>query len=137
MSSPVDVDAQNAALDALLGDGAAGSVPTSWEVALFAGDPANGGTELTSAGGYVRPVIANDTATWPDAVDGEKLSAIIDFDAPTDAWSATATYFLLIDHADSTTQWFPGLLLDPLTIFGTETAVQVQLSLFWDTLGVN
>lgn len=141
MSSPIDLAAQNAALDALLGDGAAASIPSSWEVALFDGDPAAGGAELDSAGGYVRAVIANDSATWPDAVDGEKLSSIISLATPTDEWTvggqlATATHYLLIDAADSTTQWLPGQLADPLTVYGTETAIQIQLSQFWNTEGV-
>lgn len=136
MSSPIDLVAQNAGLDALLGDGAAASIPTTWEIALFNGDPQAGGTEITSAGGYVRPVVPNDSATFPDAVDGEKLSAIIDVDAPSGPWSDTVTHFLLIDGGDSTTQWFPGTLADPLTVFGTETAVRIQLSLFWNVEGI-
>lgn len=133
MTYPVDLAAQNAALDALLGSGHAAGVPSSWEVALFAGDPTNGGTELTSAGGYARVTVSNDTAHWPAASGGMKSSMPINFPTPTAAWSDVATHFLLISAADHSTQWFPGLLSEPVGVFGTELGVSVSLSLYWNT----
>lgn len=135
MGYPLDTTAQDACLDALLGDNAGSSMPSSFEVALFNGHPLSGGTELTSDGGYARAVIANDSTVWPDAVSGQKVSATVPFPVPTDAWSDTATHYLLIDAADSTTEYFPGRLLGELSVDGTETAVSVQLAAFFNTLG--
>ena len=135
MAYPLDIAAQNAALDALISRDLSG-LPTQWEVALYAGDPAVGGVELAGTGGYARSLLNADLTDWPAADDGEKLSVILAFATPTGPWSATATHYLLIDHADSTTRWFPGLLAEPLTVLGTEPSVQVQLSQFWDTTGL-
>lgn len=133
MSYPLSVAAQNAALDALLGSGKAAGVPASWEVALFAGDPSNGGTELTSTGGYARVTVANDTAHWPAATSGEKTSTPVTFPTSTAAWSATATHFLLIDQADHTTKWFPGQLADDVVVSASGAVVIPTLSLYWNT----
>lgn len=139
MSYPLDVDAQNAALDAVLGDGAAASMPTSFELALFNGDPANGGTELTPTGGYARATADNDTATFPDADSGQKVSATISFTAPSGPWvgvtDSLITHWLLLDAADSTTQYFSMPFADPFAILGDEPDVSVQLVLMWNTEG--
>lgn len=135
MSYPLDIPAQNAALDALLSRDISG-LPTEWEVALYAGDPDGDGTELTSDGGYARVVINADMVDWAAAADGEKLSMLVDYGAPTGPWSDVATHYLLIDHADSATRWYPGLLVDALTVIGTELTVKVQLSQYWNTVGV-
>lgn len=132
MSYPLDVAAQNAALDALLGSGKASGVPSSWEVALFAGDPANGGTELTGTGGYVRVTVTNNSTNFPNASGGIKTAAVVLFAAPSAAWSDTANYWVFYDHADSSTAWFYGLLSEELTVYGTETVVQIQPALYWN-----
>jgi hypothetical protein len=133
MSYPLDVAAQSAALDALLGDNAASTVPTSFEVAIFDGSPLAGGVELDSTGGYARAVVANTSAVFPDAVSGQKVSATISFAAPSAAWSDTGTDFVLYDAADSTTAWFFGRLLEEIAVDGTETGVAIQLALYWNT----
>lgn len=136
MGYPLDVAAQNAALDGLLGDAHASTVPASFEVAFFNAHPLLGGTELTSAGGYVRPTVANDSGAFPDAVDGVKVSAQIPIADPSGAWSDTATHLVLIDGADSTTRWFVGKLRDELAIDGSETNVAASAAIFWNTEGL-
>lgn len=135
MGYPLDTTAQDNTLDSLLGDNAGASMPSSFEVALFNAHPLLGGTELTSDGGYVRPVIANDSATWPNA-SGSKVSVPITLAAATGAWSDTATHYLLIDAADSTTQYFPGRLVDELSVDEAGSGVAVQLIAFWNTTGL-
>lgn len=133
MAYPLAVAAQSAALDALLGDNRGVTMPTSFEVALFNGDPQLGGSELTSDGGYVRVTVANDSTTFPAAVSGQKVSAVIAFATSSDAWSDTATHYLLYDAADSTTAWFPGRLLDEVSVDDADTDVAVQLAAYWNT----
>lgn len=133
MAYPLDVAGQNAVLDALLGDNAGASMPSSFEVALYSGHPLAGGTELTSDGGYVREVVANSSANFPDAVSGQKVSAIFTWATPSAAWSDTATHYLLIDAADSTTEYFPGRLLSEVTVTTAGDAVAVQLAAFFNT----
>lgn len=108
MGGPLSVDAQNIALDAWLGAGAAAGMPAAFEVAMFAGDPTSGGTELTSDGGYVRLAVPNDGTTWPGAADGATTSAEVPVADSTDDYSATATDWVLYDAADHTTAWFTG-----------------------------
>lgn len=132
MAAPLDVAAQNAALDALLGDGAAAGIPTSFEVALFAGSPALGGTELTATGSYARVTVANDTAHFPDASVGAKTSVTLTFPTSSAAWSDTATHWLLYDHADSVTGWFHAPLDSEVSVDGAGDVVRVELTLFWN-----
>ena len=133
MAYPLDTAAQNAVLDSILGDGAGASMPSSFEVALFNGHPLLGGTELTSDGAYARVTIANDTATWPDASSGAKLSAVVVFATSDDAWSDTASHYLLFDAADSSTRFFAGRLSDEVNVSDAGTDVAVQLAASWNT----
>ncbi len=133
MSAPLDVAAQNQTLDALLGTG----LPASFEVALFDGDPSAGGAELTSAGGYLRPVVDNDAVLFPNpAADGQKTSIPIAFANPSGNWSAVAQYWVLYDAADSTTAWWYGLLADELSVLATSTGISVRLSIYWNPEGI-
>jgi hypothetical protein len=133
MGYPLDTTAQNAVLDSMLGDNAGATMPSSFEVALFDAHPLAGGTELTSDGGYVRAVIANTSAVWPDAASGQKVSALLTFATSTDAWSDTATHYLLYDAADSTTAYFPGRLLAEVAVDAAGTIVRPSLVAFWNT----
>lgn len=140
MSAPLDVAAQNATLDALLGDSAGASMPSQYEFALYAGDPANGGVEVDSLNGYVRPVIDSDSAQWPDAVDGIKTGTTIPFADPSGAWTADGavqwiTHFVLFDHADSTTRYFPRPLTEPFIVPAARSDLAVQPVLTWNTEG--
>lgn len=110
MGYPLDVAAQNAALDALLSRDLSG-IPTTFEAALFTADPRLGGVELDATGGYARPTISLDLTDFPAAVGGQKVSVEVTYADATAGWSDTAPYVVLIDAADSTTQWY----LVPLT----------------------
>jgi hypothetical protein len=78
-----DVAERNAFLDNQFGPNHGASAPSSHDVALFNGDPANGGTEI-SGNGYARVTVPNDS-TWPVAADGQKTRPVT-FPAPTAAW---------------------------------------------------
>lgn len=135
MGYPLDVAAQSAALDALLGDGAAAGVPTAFELALFDGDPRDTHSlELPSTGGYARVTgITNDSTNFPDAVDGAKSSAVFSFAASSGAWAATGTWFVLYDAADSTTAWFFGPLTSAVIVSGAGYVVELSIPIYWNT----
>ena len=134
MSYPLDVAAQNIALDALLSGDTSG-LPTSWEVAGYSDDPRTGGVEVSGAG-YARPVISADLTDWPAASAGAKTSATVPVADPSGAWTDTIRFWVLIDHADSTTRWFFGRLLEEVAVVtGTETDIAYQLTIFWSTEG--
>ena len=136
MAYPLDTAAQNATLDAMFGDNRGATMPTSFEVALYDGHPLSGGTEV-SGGGYVRPVVANNSTTFPLPADGGlKTSAAIAITDPTGAWSDTVTHWLLIDAADSTTRYVWGLLSEELSIDGSETDIEIVLAIPWNTEGL-
>ena len=135
MAYPLDTAAQNATLDAMFGDDRGATMPTSFEIALYDGHPLSGGTEV-SGGGYVRPVVANNSTNFPAAADGLKTSAAIANTDPTGAWSDTVTHWLLIDAADSTTEYVPGLLTEELSIDGSETDIEIVLAIPWNTEGL-
>lgn len=131
MSYPYDTAAQNAALDALLSRDVS-SVPTAWEVALYNAHPAFGGTELTSAGGYVRASLNADLTDFPAASSGLKTSVVVAFPTSTAAWSDTAPYAVLIDAADSTTRWFVVLLTEEVNVDAVGVTPSVVLSNYWN-----
>lgn len=133
MGFPLDVAAQNASLDAWLGDDHASVIPSSFEVALFTDHPLFGGTELTSDGGYGRVTLANTSANFPDAVGGLKSSVPVSFGTSTDAFSDTALYAVLYDAADSVTQWFAVLLTEEVAVVVAGTVVEATLSIYWNT----
>jgi len=113
-----DPDAQDVALDAVYGDGKAAGAPTSIEVALFNGDPDNGGVELDAGvGGYARLVLANTTANFPDAAGGLK-SVPVDFGTATAAYFDQVTHWQFLDHADSTTRYDSGRFASAITVTG-------------------
>lgn len=133
MSYPLDEAAQDATLDAMFGDDAAATMPASFELALYAGDPALAGTELEADGGYARVTVANASSVFPAASSGVKVSAPIPFAAASGAWSDTATHYLLIDAADSTTRYFAGRLDDEVNVDDAGVVVTPTLRLLWNT----
>lgn len=132
----VSVAAQNASLAMSYGASHGSLAPDNLEVALYVGDPANGGTELSATGGYVAVTVANDGATWPDApADGAITSAPIAFAASTDAWSDTADWWLIRD-ADTGDAWDSGLLSDPVGVFRAGVVARPSLTAFYEDPGV-
>lgn len=132
MGYPLDVAAQNASLDAWLGDNHASVEPASFQLAIFNASPLTDGVELDTVGGYTRATITNDSAAWPDAADGRKVATPVDFTV-TAAWSDTGTHWVLFG-ADGVTRWFAGRLASEMAVDGTETTVQAQPVAFWNTL---
>lgn len=117
--SLLSVAARNASLAMSYGATKGSSAPTSLEVALFNGDPRNGGTELTPAGGYAPATVPNNGTTWPTApADGEIVSAAIALPSSTDAWSDTALFWLIRDA--TTGDWWDSMPLpgDGITVSG-------------------
>lgn len=119
-----DTAAQNTALDALLGASKAAGVPATFDLALFDGDPGDGGTELDGTGGYARVAVANDGATWPAAANGIKTTASPVTLAGTDTYETAATHWLLLSGS---TGWFTGELDAEVT----EPTDTVTLSVFF------
>lgn len=133
MGYPLDVAARNALLAAWLGDDAAVTMPTSFEVALLNNHPSLGGTELTSDGGYVRAVVANNSTTFPAPSGGMVTTMQIAFADSTDAWSDTAPYGMLIDAADSVTRYLVGKLTQEIVVLGAAPGPVARLSFYWNT----
>lgn len=129
----LDTAAQNASLDNDYGATKGANAPASHEVALFDGDPSNGGAELTSTGGYARVTVTNNGTNWPAAADGAKTSATVTFPTATAAWSDTATHFVLFDHADSVTRWDSGLLDNEASVDVAGTVVAATLTVYYTT----
>ena len=132
VSYPLDVAAQNAALDALLSLDVSG-LPTMYEVALYDVHPLLGGVELSATGGYARPTLNADLVDFPAAASGLKTSVPVSFGTSTGAYSDTATYYVLYDAADSTTRWYYGLLTEEVSVDAAGTVVEASLALYWNT----
>jgi hypothetical protein len=122
---PVVSDAvQNAWLDLYLRG--VGTAPSSLELALFFGDPSDGGTELTSDGGYARATI--NASDWAAADAGSSVAGPIDFADATDAWSDTATHWCLVDGGDLGPS---GALTDPLEVTGPGAVSLTSITVFF------
>lgn len=133
--SLVSAAAQNASLAMSYGGAKGSSAPTTIEVALFVGDPANGGTELAATGGYAAPTFNNDATTWPDApADGSITSALLMIATSTGAFSGVADYFLIRD-ASTGDEWDSAPLTSPITVAEAGVIVQVQLTVYYNSLG--
>lgn len=95
----VSVAAQNASLSFSYGATKAASAPATFELALFAGDPATTGTELAATGGYARVTVTNNGTNFPAPADGQLTGAFQAFPVSTAAWSGVASHWALIDAA--------------------------------------
>lgn len=110
------------------------TAPTEFEVALFVGDPANGGTELPATGGYARVTVPNDATTWPDApADGSITSAPVTFPTSSAAWDDAPTHFQLF-NADTGDAGDSGVLADPVSVLGAGVVVKPSLTVFYTDL---
>jgi hypothetical protein len=134
MSAPIDVSAQNAVLDAMLGDGHASGMPAAFQLAIFDGDPTGTGAELTSSGGYARVVsIANNSTNFPAADTGVKTGIAQTFPTSTAALSGLGKFWALFDQANPTIPWFYGQLSDVLNVGASGVGYQVTPRLFWNS----
>lgn len=129
--SLVSIAARNASLAMSYGASKGSLAPDNLAIALFAGDPDFGGTEI-SGGGYARVTVTNDGATWPDAPDGGSVTAAESpFAASTGSWSNTADFFQLYD-ADTGDAWDNGPLADPITVAGAGVIATPQITVFYE-----
>lgn len=128
----IDTAAQNASLDNDYGASTGPNAAAAHQLALFTDDPRTGGTELTSTGGYARVVVTNDGTNWAAAAGGSKTSAPQMFAASTDAWSDTATWFVLYDDADGTTAWDAGPLDSEIAVDTSSTEVETTLTIYYN-----
>lgn len=121
LGSTANPAARNMALDACYGDARSTRWPASVQLALFNGDPTAAGVELTSAGGYARPVIANSSTNFPDATGGVKTSGTtVQFAASTGAFSSGFNYWAFIDGS--------GNLLDSGQVTDPNTAAPITIT---------
>jgi hypothetical protein len=133
----VSIAAQNASLDNDYGATAGPNAAAAHEVALYAGDPLTGGVELDAAGGYARPTVTNDGASWAAADGGAKTSTVVAFADSTDEWTvagdpAVATHFLLVD-ASTGDFWDSGLLGDEVSVEAAGPGPRVQLTIYYES----
>lgn len=103
-----------------------GSPPSSLDLALFFGDPSDGGTELTSTGGYARVTIA--AADWTSGTDGSVTAGPINFTDATAAWSDTATHWCLVEGTDLAEC---GELTDPLVVAEAGSVSLASITVFF------
>lgn len=129
----VSVEAQNVSLDAMYGAGKAAGAPASLELALFAGDPALGGTELAATGGYVAVTVTNNGTNFPAATDGRKTVTAQSFPASTAAWSDVATHWGLRNPVTSEL-YDTGALLVEVDVTASGQVATVQPVIFYTDL---
>ena len=106
----------DAALDHMLKT-ATWTAPTNIYVALFDGEPGNGGSELAGSG-YARV----QHETWHAAEDGEATNdGVVEFPEATGDWSE-ADWFALFDAATDGTRLARGPLYSPKTVESGDAA---------------
>lgn len=133
------IAARNASLANDYGASTGPNAAAAHEVAFYAGDPENGGVELDSAGGYVRPLLVNDGTSWAAPAGGAVSSVIVDLPTSTDEWTvggfpAVADYFLLIDSTTGD-EWDTGLLAEPISVAAAGETPHAQLTVYYENLG--
>ena len=121
----MDIAAMNAILDFTFGIDAHPDAPTSHSLALYYGDPRDGGVEITG-GGYARVTVA--AADWNPAADGQKATDQKQFPATTDAYSSSATHWGLLDGS---TLWSSGEFVDPIVVTGAGNGPLVTAVVRW------
>lgn len=92
------------ALQACYGSQRSALWPATFTLHLYDGHPLDGGTELTSAGGYTSIPVANTDANFP-VVSGEIDGPLQDFPISTGAWSDTGRYAGLKDGTTLVEFW--------------------------------
>lgn len=130
----LDVGPRNFSLDMSYGSTRGTGSASSHEVALFTADPNQGGVELGSAGGYARATLANNGTSWPSAASGGmKTSISVSFPSSTGAWSAEATWAVLI--AAGGVRWDSGPLSQSVLVTEAGVVVQTRIRVFYNNEG--
>lgn len=126
-----DIAAQNASLANDYGASRGPNSAASHQLCLFAGDPNDGGTELTSAGGYARVTLTNDGTNWPAPANGEVTGVKATFPQSTGAWSDDATHWALL--GSDGLWWDTGELESPISVTAAGVTKTIQPTIYYDT----
>lgn len=122
----LDQAARNKSLDNDYGTARAAGAPSAFEVALFQGNPAQGGVEV-SGSGYARASLNSDD--WGAAAGGVK-EVTVTFPSPTDAW--TTAYFWALYDPVGADWWDYAPFTSPLVITGAGSGPVVALAVFYN-----
>lgn len=119
--------AKNALLTATVGDARAASIPATFYLSFWNGDPTAGGVELSATGGYARIAVAWSTAVWGAPSAGQvKNQVIIDSAVSTAAFSAVITHIAFTDSATigAGNVWDCGALDSSITVAAANVVVR-------------
>lgn len=99
------------------GDGHGTATDTTWEIAIYDGDPTAVGTsELTGTGGIDRATVNNDSATW--TFTGGVLGNAVEISHPgtaTAPWAAPGRWVATV-HPTSGDLWDIAKLASPISV---------------------
>lgn len=123
--------AQANSLKGMYGPTRAAHMPATLFCHLFTDDPDDGGTELTSAGGYVAASRPSDDFPAPDA-QAELTSPDFTWTS-TGAWSDVATYAELRDSTG--VRYDGGPLPQRINVTTAGVVVTVNARIFYNELG--
>lgn len=128
----VSVILANISLDASWGDGAVAAMPASPVLRFYDADPRVDGVELdtTNYPGYAGLAVTNNTANFPDAVAGEKVTAQFTVCTATGTWAAAPAWAALCDGTDVLEA--VEVVTDDASIPRNGGAVLATLYLFYD-----
>lgn len=93
------VTARNLALSACYGANHSTDWPATLDIALYLGQPSDGGVEA-GGGGYAAVNVPNDATTFPAAPADGQVSFDVDFPTSTGAWDRDATWLAVRRPSD-------------------------------------
>jgi len=129
----ISTAAQNKSLANDYGASKGPNAASAHKVRLYVGDPAAGGSELASTGGYTPPVLSNDGTGWPSTPSaGAITSAPVTFATSTAAWASVPTHFLLEDNTTGDA-WDSGPLANEIVVDQAGTVVTATLTVFYNS----
>lgn len=128
---------RNTTLRAHFGDDRSAAALPVLYFALFNGDPAAGGVEPTSAGGYAR-VAKNNTAATFGTIAATALTASnsgasgeITWPALTALWSQNqVTHWAIFDNSAGGVRWYSGKLTSPIVPTGVGDVPRIPAGSF-------
>ena len=120
----MDIAAMNSHLEASYGPARAAARPSTHELALFYGDPRDGGVEITG-GGYARVTVDGDS-DWGAAADGEMSTVWLTLPATTGEYDSEATHWALIYDSSGDVLDDAGPLETPLVVTGVGSGPEVR-----------
>lgn len=125
----MDVEVMNQILGFCFGPDRHPDAPAELEVALFFGNPKDGGAELDADGSYSRVTLDQDT-DWGTPSGGFIDAVVKQLPATTDAYSSTADYFALIDPVTGW-MWHSARFAEPIDVTGAGNGPYVQAQVAW------